>query len=212
LKLTRLYIADDHFLIREGLKKLLRDEFDFKVVGEARMAGEVLDGIRKSNCDILVLDLALPDKPGLDVLKDVKSIFPKVRVLILSTYPEDRFAIRTLKAGADGYLSKDTAAEELVIALRRIAAGRRYFSEAVLQDLAQAVQDGGNYLPHEILSDREFEVFCLIGSGKTITEIASELNVSISTVNTHRLHILEKMKMQSNAQLMRYALENKLID
>jgi DNA-binding NarL/FixJ family response regulator len=210
--MTRLFIADDHFLIREGLKKLLRDEFDFSIVGEARAACEVLEGIRNSMCDILILDLALPDKPGIDVLKEVKTMFPNVRVLILSTYPEDRFAIRTLKAGADGYLSKDTAAEELVVALRRIANGRRYFSETVVQDLTQTVHDGGNCLPHESLSDREFEVFCLIGSGKSISDIASELNLSVSTVNTHRNHVLEKMNMETNAQLMRYALENKLID
>jgi two-component system invasion response regulator UvrY len=210
--MTKIFIADDHVLIREGLKKLLRDEFDLTVVGEARLASEILGGIKKSGCDILVLDLALPDKPGLDVLKEVKTTFPKVRVLILSTYPEDRFAIRMLKAGADGYLSKDSAGEELVVALHRIANGRKYFSDAVSQDLALTVRDGANSLPHEILSDREFEVLCLIGSGKSISDIAAALHLSVSTVNTHRLHILEKMNMGTNAQLMRYTLENKLVD
>jgi two-component system, NarL family, invasion response regulator UvrY len=210
--MTKIFIADDHVLIREGLKKLLRDEFDLTVVGEARLASEILGGIKKSGCDILVLDLALPDKPGLDVLKEVKTTFPKVHVLILSTYPEDRFAIRMLKAGADGYLSKDSAGEELALALHRIATGRKYFSDAVSQDLALTVRDGANSLPHEILSDREFEVLCLIGSGKSISDIAATLHLSVSTVNTHRLHILEKMNMETNAQLMRYTLENKLVD
>ena len=194
------------------MKKLLRDEFDLTIVGEARLASEILPGIKKAACDILVLDLALPDKPGLDVLKEVKTVFPKVRVLILSTFPEDRFALRMLKAGADGYLSKDSAGEELAVALHRIAGGRKYFSDAVSQELAQTVREGKNCFPHEILSDREFEVLCLIGSGKSITEIAANLNLSVSTVNTHRLHILEKMNMETNAQLMRYTLENKLID
>ena len=210
--MTKIFIADDHVLIREGLKKLLKDEFDLTIVGEARAASEILEGIKNSGCDILILDLALPDKPGLDVLKEVKAIYPNVRVLILSTYPEDRFAIRTLKAGADGYLSKDSAGEELVVALRRIANGRKYFSDNISSDLAQAIRLGIGGLPHELLSDREFEVLCMIASGKSISDIAGELNLSVSTVNTHRVHILEKMRMETNAQLMRYALEYKLVD
>ncbi len=210
--MTTVFIADDHVLIREGLKKILREEHDLSVVGEARTAGEVGDGVAKSGCDILILDLSLPDKPGLDVLKEVKDRFPRVRVLILSTYPEDRFAIRCLKAGADGYLSKDSAAEELVAALRRVASGRKYFSEAVSEELALTVSGAGHSLLHETLSNREFEIFCLIASGRPISKIASTLHLSVSTVNTHRSHILEKMHMKSNAQLIRYAIENKLVD
>ena len=210
--MTNVFIADDHVLIREGLKKILREELDIAVVGEARSGSEVLEGLERASCNILVLDLSLPDKPGLDVLKEVKMRFPRVRILILSTYPEDRFAVRCLKAGADGYLSKDSAAEDLVVALRRIAGGRKYFSEAVSEGLADAVAGGARTLLHETLSDREFEVFRMIGSGKSITEIAATLNLSVSTVNTHRVHILEKMRMDSNAQLMRYAIENKLVD
>lgn len=210
--MTSVFIADDHVLVREGLKKILRDEHDIAVVGEARTAGEVEAGVAKSKCEILILDLSLPDKPGLEVLKDIKARFPRLRVLILSTYPEDRFAIRCLKAGADGYLSKDSAAEELVAALRRVASGRKYFSEAVSEELADDLTHGTHTLLHKTLTDREFEIFCQLGSGRTISEIASALNLSISTVNTHRAHILEKMNMESNVQLISYALENKLVD
>lgn len=210
--MTNVFIADDHVLVREGLKKILREEHDIAVVGEARTAGEIVAGIAKSKCDILVLDLSLPDKPGLEALKDLKLKYPRLRVLILSTYPADRFAVRCLKAGADGYLSKDSAAEELVAALRRVASGRKYFSEAVSQELADGLSRDTHVPDHETLTDREFEIFCLLGSGKTISEIASALNLSISTVNTHRSHILEKMRMESNVQLIRYAIENKLVD
>lgn len=207
-----MFIADDHVLIREGLKKILREEHDISVVGEARTAGEIEAGVFRSQCEILILDLSLPDKPGLDVLKDVKARFPKIRVLVLSTYPEDRFAIRCLKAGADGYLSKESAAEELVAALRRVAGGRKYFSEAISEELAATLSGGGHTLLHETLSDREFEIFRMIGSGQSISDIADALHLSVSTVNTHRVHILEKMRMESNAQVMRYAIENRLVD
>jgi two-component system invasion response regulator UvrY len=211
--MTRVLLADDHVLVREGLKKILREELDITVVGEARTGAEIQDQVAKTKCDVLILDLSLPDKSGLDVLKDVKTRSPKMRVLILSTYPADRFALRCLKAGADGYLCKDTAAEELVVALRRVAGGKKYFSEEVSQELVEDLtRNVSHVLLHETLSDREFEIFCLLGSGKTISEIASLLNLSVSTVNTHRAHILEKMKMESNVQLIRYAIENKLVD
>ncbi|HTP12407.1 MAG TPA: response regulator transcription factor, partial [Bacteroidota bacterium] len=140
--MTNVFIADDHVLVREGLKKILREGHDITVVGEARTAAEIEQGLAKTKCEILILDLSLPDKPGLEVLKDVKTRHPRLRVLILSTYPADRFALRCLKAGADGYLSKDSAAEELVTALRRVADGRKYFSEAVSQELAEDLTNG----------------------------------------------------------------------
>jgi two-component system, NarL family, invasion response regulator UvrY len=208
--MTRIFIADDHTLILEGLKKILREESDMVVVGEARSGVETIERIGKSNCDILLLDLSLPDKSGLDVLKEIKKLFPRVHVLILSMFPEDAFAVRALKAGADGYLTKDSASKELVAALRKVATGRKYVSEALSQKLAYDVASGGGCAPHEDLSDREFQVLRLIGAGKTVTNIASELKVSVSTVNTHRMHILEKMGMRTNAELMHYAIENKL--
>ena len=208
--MTKIFIADDHVLILEGLKKILREESDMIVVGEAQSAAEILERIGKTDCDILLLDLSLPDRPGLEVLKEVKKRLPHLHVLILSMYSEDAFAVRALKAGADGYLTKDGAADELVVALRKVASGRKYLSEALSQKLAFDVADGSGRAPHEDLSDREFQVLRMIGSGKTVTQIAGELDVSVSTVNTHRMHILEKMGMHTNAELMHYAMENKL--
>ncbi|MCX6141684.1 MAG: response regulator transcription factor [Ignavibacteriales bacterium] len=208
--MIKIFIADDHVLILEGVKKILREESDMIVVGEARSGIEILERIGKSDCDILLLDLSLPDKPGLDVLKDIKKRFPHLHVLILSMFPEEVFAVRALKAGADGYLTKDSAAKELVVALRKVADGRKYVSDALSQELAVNVASRGGRAPHEDLSDREFQVLRMIGAGKTVTHIAAELNVSVSTVNTHRMHILEKMGMHTNAELMHYAIENKL--
>lgn len=209
--MMKVFIADDHELIREGLKKILRAESDISVVGESQSGAETLDRIRESECDVLVLDLGLPDRPGLEVLREVKKILPRVNVLILSMFPEEHFALRSLKDGADGYLSKESAAAQLVPALRRIAGGRKYFSQETSESILNKIQDKDNLMAHETLSDREFQILSLIGSGKTMTEIAAGLNLSVSTVNTHRTHILEKMNMHSNAELMRYAIENKLV-
>ncbi|MDP2886579.1 MAG: response regulator transcription factor [Ignavibacteria bacterium] len=209
--MMRIFIADDHVLVREGVKKILREEKDMVVVGEAGTAAEILERIVQSECDILVLDLGLPDRPGLEVLREIKSILPHLCVLILSMFPEDRFALRALKAGADGYVSKDSVATELAVALRRIAGGRKYVSEEISQNLLEKVRGEVPLMSHETLSDREFQILRLIGSGKTISDIAVQLNLSVSTVNTHRTHILEKMNMHANAELMRYAIENKLV-
>ncbi len=209
--MIKIFIADDHELIREGLKKILREEPDVRIVGEAQSAAETLARIIESECDILVLDLGLPDKPGLEVLREVKRILPLVRVLVLSVFPENHFALRALKAGADGYLSKESAAALLVMALRRIAGGRKYVSEEISEDLLGKVHGEKPLIPHETLSDREFQILCLIGSGKTMTEIAASLYLSVSTVNTHRTHILEKMNMHTSAELMRYVIENRLV-
>jgi len=209
--MTRIFIADDHVLIREGFKKILLGEKDMCVVGEAQTAAEVLERIVQSDCDILVLDLGLPDRPGMEVLREVKKILPHLCVLILSMFPEDRFALRALKAGADGYLSKESAAAELVTAIRRIKDGHKYVSQKLSEDLLEKVRGKVPLMTHEALSDREFEVLRMIGSGKSISDIAAQLNLSVSTVNTHRMHILDKMNMHTNVELMRYAIENKLV-
>jgi DNA-binding NarL/FixJ family response regulator len=208
--MIKIFIADDHALIREGLKNILQEQSDISIVGESRTASETIDRVAKSECDILVLDLGLPDRPGLDVLKEVKRARPHLCVLVLSMLPEESFALRTLKAGADGYLSKDSAATELVVALRRIAGGRKYLSPEISQNLLQKLRGDESTLPHDLLSDREFQILRLIGAGVSTTQIAEELNLSASTVNTHRAHILEKMQMSTNAELMRYVIENKL--
>ena len=209
--MTRIFIADDHVLIREGLKKILREESDMTVVGEAHSAAETLDRIVESDCDILVLDLGLPDRPGMEVLREVKTTLPHLSVLILSMFPEDRFALRALKAGADGYLSKESAAAELVTAIRRIKGGHKYVSQKLSEDLLEKVRGEVPLMTHDALSDREMQILQLIASGKAVSDIAAQLNLSVSTVNTHRAHILEKMNMHTNADLMRYAIENKLV-
>jgi two-component system invasion response regulator UvrY len=209
--MIRIFIADDHALIREGLKNILREESDMSVVAEAKTAAEIFDRIVGSEPDILLLDLGLPDRPGLEVLREVKRVLPHLLVLVLSMLPEDRFALRTLKAGADGYLSKDSAASELVKALRLIAGGSKYVSEEISQDLLEKVHGNVPLTVHDSLSGREFEILRMIGSGKAISEIATALNVTVSTVNTHKGHILEKMSMHTTAELMRYAIENKLV-
>lgn len=210
--MIRIFIADDHVLIREGLKKILKEEPDMTVVGEAHSAAETLDRIVESECEILVLDLGLHDRPGMEVLREVKNILPHLCVLILSMFPEDRFALRALKAGADGYLSKESAAEELVTALRRIKGGHKYVSQKLSEDLLEKVRGEVTLMTHEALSDREFQILQMIASGKAISDIAAQLNLSVSTVNTHRTHILDKMKLHTNAELMRYAIENKLVE
>lgn len=208
--MIRIFIADDHALIRKGLKKIVDKEPDISVVGESQTGSETIDFVAKLEYDILVLDLGLPDRPGLEVLKEVKRARPHQCVLVLSMLPEDGFALRTLKAGADGYLSKESAAAEFVVALRRIARGQKYLSQELSQDLLQKLREDTSSLPHEALSDREFQVLRLIGSGRTTSQIADELNLSASTVNTHRAHILEKMHLSTTAELMRYVIENRL--
>jgi two-component system, NarL family, invasion response regulator UvrY len=210
--MIRIFIADDHVLIREGFRRLLRGEADMCVVGEAQSAGEVLERIKESDCDILVLDLGLPDRPGMEVLREVKKILPHLCVLILSMFPEDRFALRAIKAGADGYLCKESAAAELATAIRRIKGGHKYVSQKLSEDLLEKVRGDVPLMAHESLSDREFQILQMIASGKAISEIAAHLNLSVSTVNTHRTHILEKMKLHTNGELMRYAIENKLVE
>jgi len=210
--MTRVFIADDHALIREGLKKTLQEQSDFTIVGEAQNASEVLERIGASGSEILILDLALPDRPGLEVLKEVKKNYPGIRVLILSMFSEKHFALRALRGGADGYLTKESASGELVRALRRLATGKRYISEALSNDLADMLQRGETSTSHLDLSDREFQILRMIGAGMNVAEIAADLKLSVSTVNTHRMHVLEKMKMQTNAELIRYAIENKLVE
>ncbi len=208
----RVLIADDHPLIREGLKKILREETDMVVVGEAAQADEIFDRLDHLPVDVVLLDISLPQKSGLEVLKDLKLKYPAVQVLILSMHPEDRFAIRALKAGAAGYITKDEAAGILVEALRAVAAGKKHISASLAQRLAAEV---GVHRPgqlHEGLSDREFQVLCLLAAGKTVKEIALHLSLSANTVHTYRARVFEKMKMGSVVELTRYAMENRLIE
>jgi two-component system invasion response regulator UvrY len=210
--MINILIVDDHELVREGLKKVLKRQSDMNVVGEATNAHELFDQIERLPVDIVILDITLPGKSGLEVLKDLFSRHPKVRVLMLSMHPEERFAVRALKAGAAGYMTKDTATSELVGAIRKIMSGRKYTSAALAEQVVEIFSDQGGKPSHELLSDREFEVLCLLASGKTVSQIAEQLSLSVNTIATYRSRVLEKMKLKTNAELMRYALEHRLVD
>ena len=205
-------IADDHALIREGLKRILNSEQDIKVVGEASNVVELFTALKRLAVNIILLDITMPGESGLDALKELRQKYPHLPVLILSFHPEHRFAVRALKAGAAGYLTKESAAEEVVQAVRKIASGGKYVSASLAEQLATELDEEGGKPLHETLSDREFQVMRLIAAGKKSSDIAEELAVSVNTVNTYRMRIFEKMKMQSNVELSRYAVEHGLIE
>jgi len=204
-------IADDHDIVREGIKQIVSETKDIVVGGEARTGGETLDQVRKRKWDVVVLDLNLPDRPGLDVLAQIKTIAPQLPVLILSMHQQVSYAVRALKAGALGYVSKDSAREHLVPAIRKLARGERFLMPNVAESMAFGVLDPETRSRHEALSDREFQVLCLIAAGKPPREIAAELNVSVKTVGSHRARLLEKMALKNNAELVQYAIEHDLL-
>jgi DNA-binding NarL/FixJ family response regulator len=208
-----IIIADDHAFLREGIKKTIKDEIDMSIIGEASNAADLLKEVKQKEASVVILDISMPGKSGLDVLKDLKAMRRNLKVLILSMHPEERFAIRALKAGAMGYLTKESAPDELVKAIRTILTGRKYVSKQLSDKLLDILttEESGK-LPHEELSDREFEVFIKIASGKKASEIAGELSISIHTVNTYRARILEKLNISSNVELTQYAMHNNLID
>jgi len=210
--MIRVFITDDHSLIREGFKKILKDENDITIAGEAGNAKTTQDLVFKDEVDILILDLNLPDKSGLDLLKELKAVRPELKILILSMYPEERFAMRVLRAGASGYVTKESAGEELVKAIRKVYSGGKYVSESLAEMLAFEIQGGADKPVHEFLSDREFQVLQLIASGKTLAEIAEILSLAVTTVSTYRARILEKLNLHSNAELIHYAITNKLFE
>jgi DNA-binding NarL/FixJ family response regulator len=207
----KIFIADDHLLIREGLKKLLLYEADLNIVGEADNPDDTISFITQNDVDILILDINLPGKSGLDILKQLKMFKPDLHVLILSMYPEEQYAERSLKAGAAGYLTKESATDELINAIRKVAKGGKYISNKLAEKLIFR-KNYENELPYESLSDREFQVLKLMAKGKQQVEIANELNLSTSTINTYRSRILEKLGLKTNAELIHYALDNKLVD
>ncbi len=209
--MLRALIADDHAIVRRGLKEILAEEFDVAGFGEASTASQVLELIHKQNWDILVLDITMPGRSGLEVLKEVKHEHPQLPVLVLSMHPEDQFAIRTLKAGAAGYMTKENAPDELIKAIRKVLSGGKYVSPSLAEKLAAELATDGEKPPHEILSDREYQVMQMIASGKTVRVIAHELSLSVKTVSTYRARILEKMKMKNNAELIHYVLSNHLV-
>jgi two-component system invasion response regulator UvrY len=210
--LIRILIADDHAILRRGLKEILMDELEGAVCGEAENAQQVLAQIQNQNWDVVILDVTMPGRSGLDVLKDLKALQPSLPVLVLSMHPEDQYGKRILKAGASGYMNKETASEELIKAIRKVLAGGRYVSPALAERLAMDLGVKEGRQTHEILSNREFEVLRMLASGKTIGQIAEQLHLSVTTVSTYRARILEKMNMTSTAELIHYALQNHLVD
>ncbi|MBP6635706.1 MAG: response regulator transcription factor [Paludibacter sp.] len=209
--MIRVFIVDDHEIIRQGLKMILKEAPDLTVVGEAADGNEALKKLRTAECDVLVLDMNMPGKSGIELLTEIKALRPKLHILVLTIHPEDRFALKTLKAGASGYLCKDTALEELEVAIRNIYNKGRYISNTLAEQLAFEVVPDNKAL-HEQLSRRENEILIKITRGMKVKDIAAELNLSISTVFTYRLRIFEKLNVKSNVELTHYAIEHKLIN
>ena len=210
--MTHILVVDDHAVVRQGVRQILSEQFQDAVIGEAASAVEMMGQLRVRHWDVVVLDVGMPGKSGLDALKDLKQASPKLPVLVLSAYPEDQLARRMLKAGAAGYLNKDSAPNELVRALRKILGGGKFVSTAVAELLASNLDDNFEKPLHEQLSDREYQVMCLIAVGKSLKEIADDLCVGISTINTYRARILEKMQLRNNTELTHYAIENRLVN
>jgi two-component system invasion response regulator UvrY len=210
--MIKILVADDHAVVREGLKQILSETPDMVVAGEASSGQEVLNKVRKNNYDVVLLDISMPGRGGLDVLKQLKDEKPGLPVLILSIYPEEQYAVRALRAGASGYLTKESASDELIAAIRKISQGRKYVSASLAEKLAFDMEINAEKPTHEMLSDREYQVMCMIAKGKTIKEIAGELSLSVKTISTYRSRILDKMRMKNNAELTYYAIKNKLVD
>jgi len=210
--MIRILIADDHPLFREGLRHILAGCPDFTVAGEASNGQEVLEKVWNNEYEMVLLDIAMPGTPGLEVLKRLKIEKPKLPVLVVSMYPEEQYAVRVIKAGASGYLTKGSASEELVTAIRRISGGRKYITSSIAERLADDVEATAEKPLHDTLSDRELEVFRMIAAGKTPTQIAEELFLSVKTISTYRSRILEKMKMKTNTELMHYAIKHNMFD
>lgn len=209
--MVKILVADDHAVVRHGLKKILAEKAGIDVAGEAASGQETLVKVQSEPWDVVVLDISFPDRSGLEVLKQIKSLYPHLPVLILSMHAEDQYAVRAIKAGAAGYLTKESAPDQLVKAIEKVAGGGRYVSAALAERLAFDLTLDAERPLHESLSDREFQVLCMIAAGKSLTEIAEELHVSVKTVSTHRARLLHKMNMRNNAELIHYAIEYKLV-
>jgi len=210
--MIKVLIVDDHTIVREGLRQILEETSDIDVTGEASSAQEVIDKVWNNSYDIVLLDISLPGRSGLDVLKQLKSIKPDLPILILSMHPEEQYAVRSLRAKASGYLTKESASAELIDAIRKVAHGRKYITSSLAEKLAFELEDNSSYPSHENLSDREFQVMCMIASGKRVKEIATALSLSVKTISTYRARILKKMNMRNNSQLIHYAIKSGLVD
>jgi DNA-binding NarL/FixJ family response regulator len=212
LKLViKVIIADDHTIVRRGLMQLLNGDPDIQVAAEAADGNEVLRALRSGKADVVVMDITMPGRSGLETLKDIKQTYPDLPVLILSMHPSDQYAVRVLRAGAAGYLTKESAPDELVAAIKKANKGEKYISPPVAELLASYIHRGSPDDPHKLLSDREFEVMRMIASGKGATQISEELNLSVKTVSTYRARIIEKTGLATNAEMTRYAIEHGIV-
>lgn len=207
-----ILVADDHAVVRRGLRQVIAEECDGAVVEEASTGQGVLDAVRRQDWAVVVLDINLPDKNGLEVLKDLKAMRPALPVLILSHHAEAEYASRAFKAGAAGYLTKESASEELTVAIRKVLAGGRYVSPSFAEQLARRLTGERDDLPHHALSDREHQVLCQVARGKAVSQIADELALSVKTISTYRARLLKKLHLANNAELMRYALDHRLVE
>lgn len=209
--MLKILIADDHAIVRRGLKQILLEEYPSAQVGEVADAESLITQVVSNEWNIVICDMNMPGRSGLDALSQIKQIAPQVPVLIMSMYPEDQYALRVLKSGASGYLGKETIHEHIIQAIQTVLLGKKFITPSVAEKLADAVRDNTDQEPHELLSDREFDVFKLLAAGKSVSEIAAQLSLSTTTVSTYRTRIMSKMNIRSNADLTRYALEHKLI-
>ncbi len=208
----RILLAEDHVVVRQGVRQLLIDRGVASEVAEAQSGGEALAAVTKHAYDVVLLDISLPDMNGVEALKRIKRKVPRLPVLMFSMYREDQYAVRALKAGASGYLSKTVDAAQMITAIQQVAAGRKYVSPAMAEALADYVSFDGEQLPHERLSDREYQTLCMLASGKRLTDIANALSLSVKTVSVYRTRLLEKMKLNNNAELTFYVMSNRLVD
>ena len=209
--MIRILVADDHAVVRKGLKQIVADAPDMVIAAEASNGHEALNKALENDYDIVLLDITMPDRSGLDILKEIKSQKPELPVLILSMHPEEQYAVRALKAGAAGYLTKESAPEELIKAMRKVSDGGKYVTSSLAEKLASVLKTGAETPRHQALSDREYQVLCMIASGKRVKQIADELLLSAKTISTYRSRVLRKMNMNNNIELTRYAIENRLV-
>lgn len=210
--MIKILIADDHPIVRKGLKEIIEETSDMVVADEANNGEEALSKVLKSNLDVVVLDISMPGTSWIDILKKIKKEKPELSILVLSMHPEELYAVQVFRAGASGYLTKQSTPDELLAAIRKISTRRKYISTSLAEKLAYDLENDANGPPHETLSNREYEVMCLIATGKTVKEIAEKLKLSVKTISTYRSRILEKMNMRNNAELTHYAIKNLLVD